>query len=513
MLKFIAAVCGFIVTANAQNIYTTPPVYGNIPLGNTDKIYFIDDPRPLSVLPLADNNDNQARETYYPNTGLPQQGLVQNANILPQQQYNPGINVGQVTLNRIPQEPNVAQVNRNAYYPTDRNGFDDTEPNMPSHINLPKPVQPGPISHSVTNFGLNLLKIIQQNGRNVVLSPLSVTTLLALLQQGATGITKIQIMSALQMTAATSAAAYKNITEDILKRNSHNILSMANNLYVSDSFTINPDFKKMAVKNFGSEITPTKFNDPGRASQMINGWVASKTHNKITNLIPPDVIGDNSQLILVNAMYFKGLWQIRFNPNSTLPNIFTLSNGSSKMTSFMRMRRYFRSGVDRTNDAMVLILPFEQEEYSLMLILPSLKSNVLEVLSTLSDSKLLNYHQFTHKEIEVQLPKFTARADTDLHLALMKMGVVDLFGAQSQLSGVGRYGTLSPRISSAVHSAMLSVDEQGGSAAAATAFAVVALSYDEPSLTFIFNRPFLAVLWDNKAAVPLFMANIEDPVP
>ncbi|XP_026761577.1 leukocyte elastase inhibitor-like [Galleria mellonella] len=515
--KFILAVCGLMLTVKSQNIlYTTPQEYGKVHLTDQDKIYFLEDP--LSVQPAADNrNVNQGNgDSYYTNTGSVQSGFVQNANTSPLQEYSPNINGGQALpiSNRVPEEANRGQLNQNTYYPGDRNGDGNfgNQHNVPSYVNLPKPVLPGPISHSVTNFGLNLLKNIQQNGKNLVMSPFSITTLLALLQQGATGVTGIQIMSALQMTSVASAAAYKNITEDIQKRNSNNVLNVANNIYVADDFIINPEFKKMAVKNFASEVTPIKFNNPGRAAQIINNWVASKTHNKITNLVPPDAIDENAQLILVNAVYFKGVWQIRFNPDSTHQNVFNLSNGSSKTTSFMRMRRYFRSGIDKTNDAMVLILPFEQEQYSLMLILPSLKSNVPEVLATLTDSKLLDYHQFTHKEIEVQLPKFTIRADTDLNLALRKMGVVDVFGAQSELSGLGKYGTQSPHISSAIHSAMLSIDEKGGSAAAATAFAVVALSYDDPSLTFVFNRPFLAVLWDNKAAVPLFMADIENPV-
>lgn len=59
---------------------------------------------------------------------------------------------------------------------------------------------------------------------------------------------------------------------------------------------------------------------------------------------------------------------------------------------------------------------------------------------------------------------------------------------------------------------MLSINEDGGSAAAASAFAVVALSYDDPSIIFKVNRPFLAVLWDNQSDLPLFMARIQDPV-
>lgn len=92
------------------------------------------------------------------------------------------------------------------------------------------------------------------------------------------------------------------------------------------------------------------------------------------------------------------------------------------------------------------------------------------------------------------------------------MGITKIFGYQSELSGVGMYRTNSPQVSAAVHSAMLSIDEEGGTAAAATAVSAVALSYDHESvLSFDANRPFLAVLWDNQASLPLFMAKVENP--
>lgn len=124
-----------------------------------------------------------------------------------------------------------------------------------------------------------------------------------------------------------------------------------------------------------------------------------------------------------------------------------------------------------------------------------------------------------------QLPKLTKLTRTYLKLALnnyrisrhltffqFQLGIINIFGPQSELSGLGNYREFAPQVSSALHSALLSIDEQGGTAAAATSFGVVALSYDDPSVIFRANRPFLAVLWDRQTSLPLFMAKIEDPV-
>lgn len=91
------------------------------------------------------------------------------------------------------------------------------------------------------------------------------------------------------------------------------------------------------------------------------------------------------------------------------------------------------------------------------------------------------------------------------------MGITTMFSSNAELGKLGTYQGYAPHITSAVHSAVLSIDEKGGSAAAATAFAAVALSYDEPSTFVKVDSPFIAVLWDIKSSLPLFIAKIEDP--
>lgn len=91
------------------------------------------------------------------------------------------------------------------------------------------------------------------------------------------------------------------------------------------------------------------------------------------------------------------------------------------------------------------------------------------------------------------------------------MGLDRMFGPYAELDGLGRYRASVPQISSAVHSAVLSIDEHGARAAAATSFAAVALSYEEPAKLFRADRPFIVVLWDTVTSLPLFMAKVADP--
>ncbi|XP_064292670.1 uncharacterized protein LOC128678492 [Plodia interpunctella] len=494
--EILSTLC--IVTVRSQNIlpYTNPYPYGQIV--NQDQIYFMDEPNRALPLSIENKNNNQ-ENSIYRKEGISTQALNINSNA--EKMPRPSVNL----------EPPVYGRLQNNYEDRflDRSGANDKEAEI--NKQFPPAIIAGPLSRPVTKFGLELMKGIIQPGQNQVLSPFSVSSLLALLQQGAMGATRQQITAALQMSSEAAASIYKNVTQDVKSRKSNNLLKLATNIFIADAFQVNPTFKSIALNSFNSELTPMRFVVPERAAQMINNWVADKTSNKIIKLVSSDSIDENTQLMLVNAVYFKGAWDLKFNPDVTQLGTFHLSDRSQQKVPFMRMRRFLRTGIDRSNTAQIVVLPFEKEEYSLMVILPSQISSIAEVLPTLTDSKLLEYHQFPYEETALELPKFTVRSDTDLNIALRKLGVQNMFSNNAELSGVGTYRSYSPQVSSALHSAMLSIDEQGGSAAAATAFAVVALSYDEPTVSFRANRPFISILWDSSSGVPLFMAAVEKP--
>ncbi|KAJ0172283.1 hypothetical protein K1T71_012256 [Dendrolimus kikuchii] len=369
------------------------------------------------------------------------------------------------------------------------------------------------IGPSVTHFGINLLKVLGDfNDGNTVISPLSISTCLALLQQGARGTTESQISNTLQLSPESSRIAYRSLTDEIKRRSFNNILRTANNIFVAKNFELNGDFSRIAQTEFGSVVSTLDYSQPIQAADEINKWVDAQTNHKITKLVSPEHVGPNTQMSVVNAVYFKGMWDITFNEAKTKLREFHLSNGQNKTVPFMRSRRYLRGGKDRESNATIINIPFKGDEYSLMWILPSKQSNLNDLIKALTAKQLLAYREFPSLEVDVEVPRFTIKTDSNLIPALRKMGISDLFGPYADLSrlGANKLDTLPLSVSSAVHSAVLSIDEHGGSAAGATSFGVVALSYDSPP-KFKADKPFLVMLWDNQLDTPLFMAKILEP--
>ncbi|XP_028172428.1 leukocyte elastase inhibitor-like [Ostrinia furnacalis] len=522
--------------------------FTNIPLGpfNPDLIFFNNDAQSYSmnVLPIASRrqqdvvdsrNDNYVQGAYkvltpvnmIPDTRVgpapvnvnalqrPSGDLTppvyspDNQLFLPQQQQA----LLQQTQTQAQQTQNQQQAQFQQSLPKVEERFGGDSDNKTE--NVVQNVPPAPVDYvslAVSKFGIDIMKKVFYQEGNIVISPFSIGMLLALLQQGSLGVTQRQISHALQMSPNDAADGFRRLADNLEKRTSTNIFKVGNGVFLDNGFSVNPSFKQIAIKDFKSDVTQIKFSRPAQAAQKINNWIASKTNDKITQLVTPESIGTNMQMALVNAVYFKGLWAVKFRPDSTMPRDFFMYNGAKKTANFMRMRRYFRTDFDSSIGSQILSLPFEGEHYTLMIILPSETTNVMSAAAALTPEKLLSYQNYTPKEVALEIPKFTVKSDTNLISVFQQLGIINIFSPSSELTGLGNYREFAPQVSSALHSALLSIDEQGGTAAAATSFGVVALSYDDPSVIFKANRPFLAVLWDRQTSLPLFMAKIEDPV-
>lgn len=92
------------------------------------------------------------------------------------------------------------------------------------------------------------------------------------------------------------------------------------------------------------------------------------------------------------------------------------------------------------------------------------------------------------------------------------MGVVDLFSRLSSLPNLA-LNEPSLHVDDILQQAILSVDEKGTIAAAATISHVITLSLSSApeEIYFTVDQPFLSVVVDKRNRVPLFISKIYDP--
>lgn len=115
----------------------------------------------------------------------------------------------------------------------------------------------------------------------------------------------------------------------------------ANRIYVTDKVPL----RECVVDLFGQELIKADFRtNPEALRKQINEWVEQHTHDMIKDLLPPGTIEVDTRLVLVNAAYFKGKWENKFDPKKTKPEVFYISPSKQTIVDMMHIEATFNYG-------------------------------------------------------------------------------------------------------------------------------------------------------------------------
>ncbi len=245
---------------------------------------------------------------------------------------------------------------------------------------------------------------------------------------------------------------------------------------------------------------------------MINGWVESNTNNKIKEILKPFHLTQDTRLVLINAIYFKGNWEMQFNKDATKDEDFKISPDKKVKVPMMSLDM---KGINfpefryvETEDLQALELPYEERELSMLIILP--KKSLSDVEKKLNYEMLKSLKQKLEVHpVDVYLPKFKLEKEYPLNGTLISMGMPVAFSNFADFSGMD--GTKRLKISDMLHKAFVEVNEEGTEAAAATAVNMVTkVSVDKPKKPFTFrtDHPFIFLIQHNKTGAILFIGRV-----
>ncbi|XP_037362343.2 antithrombin-III isoform X4 [Talpa occidentalis] len=249
-----------------------------------------------------------------------------------------------------------------------------------------------------------------------------------------------------------------------------------------------------------------------QSRETINKWISNKTEGRITDVIPPDAINELTVLVLVNTIYFKGLWKSKFSPENTRTELFHKADGESCSASMMYQEGKFR--YRRVEEGtQVLELPFKGDDITMVLILPKAEKSLAKVERELSPEVLQEWLDALGETLLVaHVPRFRIEDSFSLKERLQDMGLVDLFSPESsRLPGIIAGGRSDLYVSDAFHKAFLEVNEEGSEAAASTAIAIAGRSLNPNRVTFKANRPFLVLIREVALNTIVFMGRVANP--
>ncbi|KAF0288047.1 Leukocyte elastase inhibitor [Amphibalanus amphitrite] len=348
---------------------------------------------------------------------------------------------------------------------------------------------------------------------NVFLSPFSIATALSMAFGGAGGDTALQLRKALALPE-DAAALHDGYGKVLAKLNDppNVTLSTANKMYVQNSYKILDSYLELMKNQYLSELKSVDFADAAGTSKLINDDVESLTRGKIKDLIDPSALNDLVRLVLVNAIYFKGSWQEKFDKEVTQKQDFFVTPDSAVKTDMMFMDgKRFNCGVLSDLGCKALELPYEGRRFSMLLLLPDKKDGLKALEEKLANTPVQSIMQMLHSEkTTISIPKFKLETSYNLKDHLKKLGIVHLFDFNSaDLSKISGKNEL--YVSKVVHKAFIEVNEEGAEAAAATGMIIMLRCMPMEQFEFFANHPFFFAIVDNEVGLVLFSGRYVKP--
>ena len=253
--------------------------------------------------------------------------------------------------------------------------------------------------------------------QNVVISPLSLSIDLAMLANGAGDSTYNDIVKAIKLPNTTPNelnALYKMLVDELLEADSRVELSISNGMWNNIDVNIKDAFATNIMTNYDATIQTLDFNDEAKTKEIINGWASKKTSGKITDIFEEENITANGKLILCNAVYFNGRWDVVFDKNNTQKKPFNnISNLKYNVETMHSETSEFMFG--STETANIIRLPYGNKAFSMYFIVPTFKEGDNGISRLLYDHfvESLDYdwwisakEKMNPKQLSITIPKF-----------------------------------------------------------------------------------------------------------
>jgi serpin B len=359
---------------------------------------------------------------------------------------------------------------------------------------------------------------------NLFFSPYSISVALGMTAGGARGNTEYEMASVLRFPTEDSSGAPMFVGRETVAASYAGLerklageaatdgyeLHVANRLWGEDDYPFLQSYLDFVSAHYGAGFERADFTgDPEAERLRINAWAQENTRDRIRDLVPPGGIDSLTTLVLTNAVYFKGMWQRRFDEERTEDAPFY---GATEQSTVPLMSQKAEFPYHETEDVQVIELPYEGDEISMLVVLPREESpmDLTMLESTLSPETFDVWRAaVSEREVRVYLPRFSMTWGTaDIARDLAALGMRDAFdGSRADFSGMTDLDDLF--IGPVFHKAFVAVDEEGTEAAAATAVVMKRLAVQHETV-FRADRPFMFAIVHNETGAILFMGRVLD---
>ncbi|MGY6630577.1 MAG: serpin family protein [Wenzhouxiangella sp.] len=359
---------------------------------------------------------------------------------------------------------------------------------------------------------------------NLLISPHSILSALAMVYAGAEGNTREQMRETLRFHLDEPALhqAFEALDQALAERadiprddDARGFeLNIVNRLWAHDSYEFVQAYLDQVQAYYGAGVERVDFENDYRGARLaINDWVAEQTRDRIEDLLPDGVLNEDTRLVLVNAIYFLASWQEAFEAELTRDQPFHPLNGEPVEVPMMQRTARFPTYLGENSVAVAI--PYLGEQVSLLAMMPADEDADFTRWQASLDAPAFDaiVAGLTGRQVALDFPRFSADGGFQLSELLQAMGMTDAFSRTAadfeRMTGVGP-GVMgrSLYIDEVFHKTFIELDEAGTEAAAATAVVMMrmtAMPVEEDPVSIRFDRPFVYAIYDHPTGSILFL--------
>ena len=353
-------------------------------------------------------------------------------------------------------------------------------------------------------FALNLFSEVKGLGSSVI-SPMSVTYLMAMLANGAEASTREEIMATIgakDFDINEMNAFYAYLMQRAKTADKHTTLNIANYIALNKEFQLKKKYASTIADSYKGAVEALDFNNP-ESTKRINGWCSEHTDNMIPSII--DQVEPSAVAYIMNAIYFNGTWADKFDKNNTKKEQF---NGYTRDIKYVDMMHRNAKYYYTSNDVYSAVtLPYGSGTYSMTVILPNEGKFIPDVTKALNAKSIASLRSNMDECIvDLKLPRFTTEMKLSLKDIIAKLGAPSMF--DTTRADFSSFANGNVYVSEMLQKAKIEVSEEGTKAAAVTMGMVKLTSIrpDEPRrVDFHCDHPFIYMIQDNYTGAILFM--------
>jgi serpin B len=372
-------------------------------------------------------------------------------------------------------------------------------------------------AESSNAFALSVYQTMTSAESNLVFCPYGLHRLMTLVREGAEGQTAAELDRGLHWTVpqeeriASHTALARALGSSLQNRKV--ALRSTSRLWVSDKGVLEPAFREVAVQHYAVRAETLDFTNAAAAIASMNSAIAGDTNGRVPALMGPGSVAPDTTLVLAHSVYFKGLWESRFDARRSSERVFyTLKQSIPRPTAMMHQTASF-DGME-SSEHQAVSLPFsETPDLSMIFLLPVKRDGLREMEAALTVTRVQQIvDAMVPMQVTMALPRFSFSVSGSYKGMLSGTGIHRVFDrAKAELEGISREAR--PHLSELIHETLIEVNESG--AEAESAMAAPAGPFGPPPevrrMLFNADHPFVFMVRHRPTGLILFMGRYAGP--